>query len=74
MKLAGSFAHFPRKFGGISVIALDLLEEQFAGDIKKLEGSRNHYRLRIGGHRVLFRMNADVIEVYAVKQRKNAYE
>jgi mRNA interferase RelE/StbE len=53
---------------------LDLLQQEFSGDIKKLEGTRNHYRLRVGGHRILFRMNADVIEVYAVKQRKNAYE
>jgi mRNA interferase RelE/StbE len=53
---------------------IDLLQQEFSGDIKKLEGPRSHYRLRIGSHRVLFRMNADIIEVYAVKQRKNAYE
>ncbi len=53
---------------------LDGLQQEFSGDIKKLEGLRNHYRLRVGEHRVLFRMNADAIEVYAVKQRKNAYE
>lgn len=53
---------------------LDLLQQEFAGDIKKLEGPRNHYRLRVGDHRILFRMNRNVIEVYAVKQRKNAYE
>jgi mRNA-degrading endonuclease RelE of RelBE toxin-antitoxin system len=53
---------------------LDLLQQDFAGDIKKLEGPGNNYRLRVGGHRILFRMNADAIEVYAVKQRKNAYE
>ena len=53
---------------------LHLLEQEFAGNIKKLEGQRNHYRLRVGGHRVLFRMDANTIEVYAVKQRKDAYE
>jgi mRNA-degrading endonuclease RelE of RelBE toxin-antitoxin system len=53
---------------------LDLLEAEFAGDIKKLEGLRNHYRLRIGVYRVLFRMNENALEVYAVKQRKSAYE
>jgi mRNA interferase RelE/StbE len=53
---------------------LELLQQEFSGDIKKLEGPRNHYRLRVGGHRILFRMNGDVIEVYAVKQRKDAYE
>jgi len=30
--------------------------------------------LRIGEYRLLFRINANVIEVYAVKQRKDAYE
>jgi len=53
---------------------IQLLQEEFTGDIKKLEGSRNHYRLRVGTHRVLFRMDASLIEVYAVKQRKEAYE
>jgi mRNA-degrading endonuclease RelE of RelBE toxin-antitoxin system len=50
------------------------LQQEFSGDIKKLEGLRNHYRLRVGGHRALFRMNSDTIEMYAVKQRKDAYE
>jgi mRNA-degrading endonuclease RelE of RelBE toxin-antitoxin system len=53
---------------------LDLLQREFAGDIKKLEGTKNRYRLRVGNHRVLFTVNADIIEIYAVKQRKNAYE
>lgn len=53
---------------------LRLLQEEFSGDIKKLEGPRNHYRLRVGGHRILFRLDANIIEVYAVKQRKDAYE
>jgi mRNA-degrading endonuclease RelE of RelBE toxin-antitoxin system len=50
------------------------LQQEFTGDIKKLEGSRNHYRLRVAAHRILFRMDSNIIEVYAVKQRKDAYE
>lgn len=53
---------------------LQLLQEEFSGDIKKLEGQRSHYRLRVGNHRILFRLSGDNIEVYAVKQRKDAYE
>jgi mRNA interferase RelE/StbE len=53
---------------------IDLLQQEFAGDIKKLEGLRNHYRLRVGGYRILFRINGNAVEVYAVKQRKSAYE
>ncbi len=53
---------------------LQLLQREFSGDITKLEGRRSHYRLRVGGHRILFRMDASFIEVYAVKQRKDAYD
>ena len=53
---------------------LHLLQQEFIGDIKKLEGQRNHYRLRIGAYRALFRMYGNTIEVYAIKQRKDAYE
>jgi mRNA interferase RelE/StbE len=50
------------------------LHEKFTGDIKKLEGQRSHYRLRVGTYRVLFRLMGSRIEVYAVKQRKEAYD
>jgi len=53
---------------------LQLLQQDFTGDVKKLEGPRNHYRLRVGTHRILFRLDASVIEVYSVKQRKDAYD
>ena len=52
---------------------LQLLQEQFTGDIRKLEGQRSHYRLRVGSYRILFRLIGNRIEVYAVKQRKEAY-
>lgn len=50
------------------------LETDFAGDIKKLGGEKNKYRLRAGIHRVLFRLAKNQIQVYAVKDRKEAYE
>jgi mRNA interferase RelE/StbE len=53
---------------------LTALEENFAGDIKKLSGTENKYRLRVGNHRVLFRLAGRQIQVYAVKDRKEAYE
>ena len=40
---------------------LHLLQREFTGDIKKLEGSRNHYRLRVGGYRILFRMDTNIL-------------
>lgn len=50
------------------------LEAGFQGDIKKLAGMNDKYRLRVGGHRVLFRLVGKQIQVYAVKDRKEAYE
>ena len=43
-------------------------------DIKKLRGYKNHYRLRVGGYRVLFELEKpNKIIVYAVLPRKKAY-
>ena len=53
---------------------LNTLEGGFQGDIKKLAGTENKYRLRVGNHRVLFRLVGRQIQVYAVKDRKEAYE
>jgi len=53
---------------------LTALEANFNGDIKKLVGTEDKYRLRVGNHRVLFRLAGRQIQVYAVKNRKEAYE
>jgi mRNA-degrading endonuclease RelE of RelBE toxin-antitoxin system len=53
---------------------LNDLESRFQGDLKKLVGADNKYRLRVGNHRVLFRLAGNQIQVYAVKDRKEAYE
>jgi mRNA-degrading endonuclease RelE of RelBE toxin-antitoxin system len=54
---------------------LDALQEDLTGDLKKLRG-RNPpvYRLRIGDHRVLFHLRDGTIEVFTVKDRKEAYD
>ena len=36
---------------------LQLLQDELAGDVKKLEGQRSHYRLRAGSYRILFRLD-----------------
>jgi len=53
---------------------IELLCDDLQGDVKKLKAHKNHYRLRVGSYRVLFRLEGDVIEVYAIKDRKEAYE
>jgi mRNA-degrading endonuclease RelE of RelBE toxin-antitoxin system len=41
--------------------ALHRLQEDFTGDVKKLKGSKNEYRLRVGDHRVLFDRSGDAL-------------
>lgn len=53
---------------------LTLLQNNLAGDVKKLNAVENKYRLRVGRFRVLFRLEGDLIAVYSVKDRKEAYE
>jgi mRNA interferase RelE/StbE len=50
------------------------LQNGFRGDVKKLAATEKKYRLRVGSYRVLFRLEGNQISVYAVKDRKEAYE
>lgn len=53
---------------------LESLRDDLQGDVTKLKAQGNRYRLRVGSHRVLFVLAGDAIQVYAVKDRKEAYE
>ena len=50
-----------------------LLEGNLGGDVQKLKGSKNEYRLRIGNYRALFELEGRVATVYAVGDRKEIY-
>ena len=50
------------------------MRDDFHGDVLKLRDKGNRYRLRIGTVRVLFVLAGAVIKVYAVKDRKEAYD
>lgn len=52
---------------------LHLLQQDFSGDVKKLKGSKNEYRLRVGEHRVLFELAGRRIVVYKLGKRKDIY-
>jgi mRNA interferase RelE/StbE len=52
---------------------LDALQNELAGDVKKLTGRSQEYRLRVGTFRVLFTLEGELIIVYAVRDRKQAY-
>jgi mRNA-degrading endonuclease RelE of RelBE toxin-antitoxin system len=53
---------------------MELLRDDLQGDVTKLKTPGNRYRLRVGSYRVLFTLASDAIQVYAVKDRKEAYE
>ena len=53
---------------------LPQLQQGFYGDVIKLRGSKNEYRLRVGNKRVLFLLASNKIEVYAVGDRKDIYK
>jgi mRNA interferase RelE/StbE len=53
---------------------LDALQSNLSGDVKKLTAKTHEYRLRVGSLRVLFTLEKDLISVYAVRDRKQAYE
>jgi mRNA interferase RelE/StbE len=53
---------------------LDRAQQDLTGDVKKLKGFKNKYRLRAGNYRVLFELEGDVIVVYNVGDRKDIYE
>ena len=53
---------------------LDRMQIDLSGDVKKLTAKTQEYRLRVGTLRVLFTLENDMISVYAVKDRKKAYE
>ena len=51
----------------------DAIEKLPDGDVKKLKGYTNAFRLRVGDYRILFDMNG-LIEITDVLIRGHAYE
>jgi mRNA interferase RelE/StbE len=53
---------------------IEEMRTDLQGDVLKLQSKGSYYRLRVGNFRVLFLLADDAIKVYAVKDRKEAYE
>jgi mRNA interferase RelE/StbE len=49
------------------------LQDNLAGDVKKLTNFTPEYRLRVGDYRVLFEIEGAIVVVYRVLHRKDAY-
>jgi mRNA interferase RelE/StbE len=70
MKALNSFSRDDRRRIGH---AMDLLQRDFSGDVKKLKGYDDRYRLRVGDFRVMFMLVKNDIGVYEIVNRKDAY-
>ena len=54
--------------------ALEQLEDNLSGDVKRLTNYTPEYRLRVGSYRVLFEVeNENEIIVYRIVHRRDAY-
>ncbi len=53
--------------------AMHCLQLDFRGDVKKLKGHADLYRLRVGNFGVFFRLIGNQIQVYEIRDRKDAY-
>ena len=53
---------------------IEVMSEDLRGDVKKVKDQPNRYRLRVGSHRVMFVLAGETIQIYAVRDRKEAYE
>lgn len=50
------------------------IEKIPTGDIKKLQGYSNIFRLRVGDYRILFEMSDEKVIIYDVLPRGEAYK
>ncbi len=50
------------------------MENDLAGNVKRLTDFEPQYRLRVGNYRVLFNVENDNIIIYRVKHRREAYQ
>lgn len=56
------------------IAKIERLQDDLAGDVKRLTEFTFEYRLRVGDYRVLFETEAEKVIVYRVLHRKDAYK
>ena len=59
----------PRQIQSKILEKIQLMENDLAGDVKKLTNFTPEYRLRVGNYRVLFEIENESIVIYRVKSR-----
>lgn len=55
------------------ITKIEELQNDLAGDVKRLTNFTPEYRLRVGDYRVLFEVEADKVVIYRIKHRREAY-
>lgn len=50
-----------------------MMEDDLSGDTKRLTNFEPNFRLRVGNYRVLFNLENDVVVIYRIKHRREAY-
>lgn len=55
------------------LVKIRAMENDLAGNVKRLTDFEPQYRLRVGNYRVLFDVKSDNIIIYRVKHRREAY-
>ncbi len=63
----------PRATQGRIVGKIEELRHDLAGDVKRLTNFTPEFRLRVGKYRVLFEVEGQVVMIYRVVHRKDAY-
>ena len=67
-------AKIPKSDAANVLEALELLEQDLSGDVKRLTDFTPEYRLRVGNYRVLFEIEqTNRVVIYRVRHRREAY-
>ena len=66
--------NLPKQIQSKILEKIQLMENDLAGDVKKLTNFTPEYRLRVGNYCVLFEIENENIVIYRVKPRDKAYQ
>ena len=55
------------------LVKIRAMENNLAGNVKRLTNFESQYRLRVGNYRVLLDVESNNIIIYCVKHRREAY-
>lgn len=67
------FQGLPKKLQVRILDKIEFMQDDLQGDVKQLTNFTPEYRLRVGNYRILFEIESDVIVIYRIKHRSNAY-